>query len=77
MTENFYRAENYNVDYASFGGKIYESDFNSKRTMSDIIGRIISDRKFDEKYKRMATNREIHKSVPNVWTKRRIIEWIS
>jgi len=66
MTENFYRAENYNVDYASFGGIIYESDFNSKRTMADIIDRIIRDRKNDENYRRMATNKGIHKSSSNI-----------
>lgn len=46
MTDNFYETKKYN-DHTRFGGLISPSDFDRETTMSDVIGHIISDMKFD------------------------------
>lgn len=48
MTENFYRTKKYKPDHSTFGGTIYKGDYDGYYSMSDIIARIISDKKFDE-----------------------------
>ena len=47
MTKNFYTDEYIN-DHSTYGGKIYESDFGTYRSLKDIADRIISDQKFDK-----------------------------
>lgn len=46
MTDNFYETKKYN-NHTHFGGLISPSDFDRETTMSDVIGHIISDMKFD------------------------------
>lgn len=49
MTRNYYTTpSNYKPDHTRFGGLISPSDFDRETTMSDVVGRIISDMKFDE-----------------------------
>lgn len=47
--------KNYKPDHTRFGGIIYQSDFNRK-TMSDVIGQIISDMSFDEQCRKNIVN---------------------
>ena len=49
MTRNYYTTENYKPDYTTYGGKVYNYDFDGRTSMSDIADRIISDWKFDKK----------------------------
>lgn len=51
MTDNFYETKKYN-DHTRFGGLISPSDFDRETTMSDVIGHIISDMKFDKQCKK-------------------------
>lgn len=53
MTETYYKTKNYKVDYSTFGGIIFPSDYNTELSKnlnikgSSIASRIISDRNFD------------------------------
>lgn len=55
MKNNYYVIKNYNT---TFGGKIYESDFNGHATMSNIAERIVSDWRFDEQCLKNSENRD-------------------
>lgn len=44
---NYYTSSNY-ADHSSFGGNIYNYDFDGYNSISSIASRIISDLKFDE-----------------------------
>lgn len=53
MPEEFYRTGRYSVDHSTFGGIIYQSDFNMCRGKdtnngSEVASRIISDWNFDK-----------------------------
>lgn len=53
MTETYYRTGNCKVDHSTFGGLIYESDFETDYRGNDndsswVANRIMSDWKFDE-----------------------------
>lgn len=67
MTENFYTTKNYSVDHSTFGGIIYQSDFETdyreknNNNGSSIAQRIISDLKFDEQCIKNIENRERNK----------------
>ena len=58
MPKEFYRTGNYKVDHATFGGLIYQSDFNTdysgntNANGSSIAARIASDWIFDESCKK-------------------------
>lgn len=62
MTKEFYRIGNYKPDHSTFGGLIFESDFNteyrcnSHKKGSSIADRIVSDWKFDESCKKKKSN---------------------
>ena len=56
MTRNYYRTGNYKPDHSTFGGEIYNYDFEGYVSMSDMAERIISDWKFDEKCRKVANN---------------------
>lgn len=66
MTEN-YTTRNYNVDHSTFGGIIYQSDFETdyrgkdNNNGSSIAQRIISDFLFDERCRKNIENRERNK----------------
>lgn len=49
---NYYTTLSNYVDHTRFGGLISPSDFDRKTSMTDVIGRIISDVKFDEQCRR-------------------------
>ena len=57
MPKEFYRTGNYKVDHATFGGLIYQSDFNTdysgnSTNGSSIAAKIASDWRFDESCKK-------------------------
>ena len=56
MTRNYYTPSNYEPDYSTCGSKIYNYDFDGYVSMADMAERIISDWKFDEKYRKLAKN---------------------
>ena len=55
MTENFYTIADYN-NHSTFGGLIYNYDFDGYVSMADMAERITSDWKFDEKCRKLANN---------------------
>ena len=64
MTENYYTSSNY-VDHTTFGGVIYDYDFNSEyvgksnaKEGSSIARRIASDWRFDNTCRVQAENRD-------------------
>lgn len=61
MTEEFYRTGSYSADHTTFGGKIWDSDYDGYNSMTDIASRIISDWKFDEQCKRDIENRNTYR----------------
>lgn len=54
MKNNYYVTKNYNT---TFGGKIYNYDFDGYESMSDVANRIISDWKIDEKCRKNLENK--------------------
>ena len=57
MPKEFYRTGNYKVDHATFGGLIYQSDFNTdysgnSTNGSSVAAKIASDWRFDESCKK-------------------------
>ena len=48
MTKNYYRTGNYKPDHSTFGGYVYDYDFNGYTSMNDIAARIESDLRFDK-----------------------------
>ena len=61
MTRNYYRTGNYKPDHSTFGGVIYNYDFDGYVSMSDMAERIISDWKFDEERRKDVLNRNRNK----------------
>jgi len=67
MTENFYITRKFNVDHSTFGGIIYQSDFETdcrgkdNKNGSSIAQRIVSDLRFDKQCKNNMENRERNK----------------
>ena len=68
MTRNYYVTEYMKPDHSTFGGKIYESDFDGYTSISSIASRILSDRRFDNQCKRCMNNNR--KKGENKW-----IDW--
>ena len=58
MTKNYYMTENYEPNHSTFGGIVYNYDFDGYTSMSCIADRIISDRKFDEQCRKNSKNRK-------------------
>ena len=58
MTRNYYKTGNYKPDYSTFGGVIYNYDFDGYVSMRDMAERIISDWKFDERCRKNVLNRD-------------------
>lgn len=58
MTRNYYTTGNYNVDHSTCGSKICNYDFYGYVSMTSMAERIISDWKFDERCRKLATNRK-------------------
>ena len=54
MTRNYYRTGNYKPDHSTFGGIIYNYDFDGYLSMATMAERIISDWKFDEKCRKLS-----------------------
>ena len=61
MTKNYYRTGNYEKNYSTFGGVIYNYDFDGYVSMRDMAERIISDWKFDEERRKDVSNRDRNK----------------
>ena len=61
MTRNYYRTGNYKPDYSTFGGVIYNYDFDGYVSMTSMAERIISDWKFDEERRKDVLNRNRNK----------------
>ena len=55
MTKSNITSSNY-INYTTFGGVIY--DFDGYVSMASMAERIISDWKFDERCRKLATNRK-------------------
>ena len=55
LTKNYYTSSN--TDHTTFGGHVYNYDYDNRTSISDIASRIISDWKFDEKCKKLAINK--------------------
>jgi len=67
MTQKTNRYEIYEVDYTTFGGKIYDNDFEKKITLTEIASRIESDKKFDKSCKLSVENKKKFKqNVKNI-----------
>lgn len=62
MTKNHYTTSNY-ADHSTFGGNVYNYDFEGYNSISDIAARIISDKKFDEKCKKNTLYRDRSKKI--------------
>ena len=62
MTRNYYKTRNYEKNYSTFGGVIYNYDFDGYVSMSDMAERIISDWKFDEERRKDAESRDNNKN---------------
>ena len=58
MTKSNITLSNYKVDHSTCGGKICNYDFDGYVSMADMAERIISDWKFDERCRKLATNRK-------------------
>ena len=58
MTKSNITSSNYKVDHSTCGSKIYNYDFDNYVSMADMAERIISDWKFDERCRKLATNRK-------------------
>ena len=58
MTGNYYTTGNYNVNHSTCGSVIYNYDFDGYVSMASMAERIISDWKFDERCRKLATNRK-------------------
>ena len=56
MTRNYYKTGNYNVNHSTCGSVIYNYDFDGYVSMASMAERIISDWKFDEKCRKLATS---------------------
>lgn len=57
MTKTFYKTESFNADPSTFGGIIYNGDYDTYHSLSDIASRIIADLNFDKKCKNTIKNR--------------------
>lgn len=44
--------KNYDTEHVTFGGYVYDYDFNGYNSIVEIAGRIASDMKFDESCKK-------------------------
>lgn len=58
MTRNYYRTENYSHNHSTFGGEVYQYDFDGYTSIHTIANRIISDMKFDQYCKIQLLNNE-------------------
>ena len=58
MTKNYYKTGNYEKNSSTFGGVIYNYDFDGYVSMRDMAERIISDWKFDERCRKNVLNRD-------------------
>lgn len=56
--KNNYCATKKHSNHLTFGGRIYNSDFDGYKSMSDVASRIISDWKFDEQLRKNSENRD-------------------
>ena len=56
MKRNYYRTGNYKLDHSTCGSKICNYDFDGYVSMASMAERIISDWKFDERCRKLATN---------------------
>lgn len=61
---NYYYAENYDT-HCTYGGKIYNYDFDGYTSMTDIADRIAKDFRFDKQCKRNAELRHRAKVIDN------------
>lgn len=58
---NYYTSSNYN-DHTTFGGYVYNYDFDGHISISDMANRIISDKKFDEKCRKLGEDNKHKKN---------------
>ena len=65
---NYYVTHNY-TDYSSFGGNVYNYDFDGYISMSDMASRILSDMKFDKKCRKNLNDKK--KGKDNTYGKSR------
>lgn len=65
MTRNYYTTPSNYADHTRFGGNVYNYDFDGYTPMSVIADRIISDRKFDDKCRKLEENNKRTKSKEN------------
>ena len=61
-TRNYYTTPSNYTDHTTFGGVIYNYDFDGYSSISDIASRIIADKRFDEQCKQDAANRDRNKN---------------
>ena len=57
MTRNYYTTRNYKTNHSTFGGIIYNGDFDCYHSMTDMAKRIESELKFDEQCRKNIKNR--------------------
>ena len=62
MTRNYYTTEYMKPDHSTFGGQIYEYDFDGYTSINDIASRIFSDWRFDRQCKLNKCRKENYKN---------------
>lgn len=60
MTKNYYAPSNYS-DHFTFGGNVYNYDFDGYNSISSIASRIMTDMKFDRQCMLSAQSRDKNK----------------
>lgn len=61
-TRNYYTTTRNYADHSTFGGYVYNYDFDGYNSLSSIAERIASDWKFDIRCKQNAENRDRNKN---------------
>lgn len=60
-TRNYYTTPSNYTDHTTFGGVIYNYDFDGYSSIRDIASRIIADKRFDEQCKKNIKERNKRK----------------
>ena len=61
--KNYYKTSSNYTDHTRFGGIIYDYDFDGYNSITDVVNRIVSDMKFDEKCRKNIEQRNKQKNI--------------
>ena len=56
-TRNYYTTSSNYADHSTFGGTVYNYDFDGYNSIKDIASRIMADKRFDEQCKKSLEQR--------------------